>query len=217
MQYREKGFTLNLENILLIIVGINAVAYLLQWLIPGFTNMFLLDSSVVWNEPWRFLTSMFLHSMNDPFHIIFNMMWVFFMGSMLIARIGNRRFLAIYLISGILAGILYSFTGERALGASGAVMGIIGVCIILIPKQIIYINFLPVPLWLAGIAFVVIDTLGIFLPNNVANTAHLAGLAVGLIYGIYLRMQKKKATNKISIKHHIEAEDMEEYMRSGRI
>ncbi|MFT4303182.1 MAG: rhomboid family intramembrane serine protease [Candidatus Woesearchaeota archaeon] len=217
MQYKEKGLTINLENIILIIVAINAIAYIIQLTIPGFTEMFLLDSQRLYSEPWRLITHMFLHSTTNTFHIIFNMMWVFFMGSILIQRIGPKRFLAIYLISGLIAAIIASQFYARALGASGAVMGIIGVCIILVPKQIIYLNFIPVPLWLAGIAFILIDTLGIFIPNNVANIAHLAGLGCGLIYGVYLKTRKKKATNKIYMKHHIDEEDLEEYMRSGRI
>jgi uncharacterized protein len=201
-----------------IIIAINIAVYVLQLIFPyWFTDLFILDSSKLLIEPWRLLSSMFLHSPGDPWHIVFNMMWLFFLGPMLEARIGKKRFLLVYIGSGILAGIGAGFFYPRALGASGAIMGMIGTTIILIPRQIIYLNFMPVPLWLAGIVFTIVDSLGIFIPSNTGNIAHLIGLGVGLIYGLTLKSENKIVIKKFKKKSHLDDNDMEEYMRSGRL
>jgi membrane associated rhomboid family serine protease len=64
---------------------------------------------------------------------------------------------------------------------------------------------------------VIIEVIGIFVPSGIANAAHLAGLASGLIYGIYLKKQRKQFNRRISTKQHLDTDDIQEYMRSGRI
>jgi len=145
------------------------------------------------------------------------MLWLYFFGSLLESKIGQTRFMIVYFVSGLLASIGAAIFYPAALGASGAIMGIVGTTIILMPHQVIYINFIPVPLWIAGIAFAVMDTFGIFIPDGTGNIAHLIGLGLGLLYGIYLKTKKVKAVKRIKKKSHLDAGDMEEYMRSGRI
>jgi membrane associated rhomboid family serine protease len=76
------------------------------------------------------------------------------------------------------------------LGASGAIMGLIGITIILWPHSRIIMFPLPVqiPLWVAGLIFAAMDLLGAFTGvGGIGNIAHLAGMALGLGYGWTLR------------------------------
>ena len=63
--------------------------------------------------------------------------------------------------------------------------------------MIVWLNFMPVPMWLAAIIWALQDVLGVFLPDNIANLAHLGGLFFGLIYGFYIRPRgNKKGLNE---------------------
>ena len=87
-----------------------------------------------------------------------------------------------------MAGIGASFFYPAALGASGAIMGIAGMAIVLYPtKKILFYLVIPMPLWMLGLLYIAMDTFGIFFPSGTANIAHLIGLAIGLGYGFYLR------------------------------
>ncbi len=204
------------KNITIYLILANAAAYACQYLIPGFTELFILNSARVASEPWRLLTSMFLHG--SPTHILFNMFALYIFGPLLEQRIGWRKFALIYLISGLLAAVASVFFYSRALGASGAIMGVIGVLIILMPNlELLMFFFIPAPLWMAGIIYAAIDVFGIFVPSGVANIAHLVGMGAGLAAGMGLKGHKRKFDKKFSSKKHLDDDDIEEYLNSGRI
>lgn len=80
------------------LIVLNIVFFALQVIFPGFTNLFILESSDVFSRPWILLTSMFLHGgMN---HLLFNMYALFLFGPFLEQKIGAKRFLYLYLGSG---------------------------------------------------------------------------------------------------------------------
>lgn len=169
----------------LILVGINVFVFILQNFIPFINQNFILVSSEVWSKPWMLITSMFLHA--NIGHIMYNMLALALFGSILEGIIGSRKFLWIYLIGGIIAGIVATPFYTAALGASGAIFGILGVLTVLRPKMVIWLNFMPVPMWLAAVIWAIIDISGVFLPGNVANIAHLSGLFFGLVVGFSIR------------------------------
>jgi len=216
-----------MRNVVLKLLGINIVVFFLQIALGSwFTEAFLLDSAKLMIEPWRLVTSMFLHG--DVNHILFNMYGLFLFGSFLEPKIGSKRFLWVYLWSGVVAGLLGSFFYARALGASGALMGIIGLMIIVMPHlRLLFFFVIPMPLWVAGIVWVAIDTVGIFIPNGVANIAHLVGMAVGLGYGLYMKKKGKirsshvhvrsKPTYSHSSKIELSEDDINEYLRTGKL
>ena len=214
---RKQGIFQGSMRIAIVILLINVVVFLLQTVLgDGFTEQFILKSEDVMARPWILLTSMFLHA--GPSHIILNMWALFMFGPMLEERIGSRRFLALYLVSGLMSAFLSSFFYSRALGASGAIMGVIGVVIMLMPNlRILFYFFIPMPLWIAGIIIAVLDAMGIIFPAGVGNIAHLVGLAVGLGYGYLLRGKRQQFNRKFTSKKHLEEEDLDEYLRSGRI
>jgi len=205
------------RSVVLPLIGINILVFILQKTIgPGFTNAFLLHGGDLLVRPYTIITSMFLHGGFD--HILFNMYVLFIFGTLLEQRIGQKRFLIIYFLSGILAGIGSQFLYDAALGASGAIMGMMGVVIMIMPNlRVLFFFFIPMPLWIAGIVIALIDTIGIFLPNSIANLAHLIGMGTGLTYGFLLKKQKKKFHRKFSKKMELDSDDVDEYLRSGRI
>jgi membrane associated rhomboid family serine protease len=118
------------------LVGINVVLYLFQQFIPGFTAALWFApayvQSVGYFEPWRMITSMFLHG--SLWHILFNMYALYLFGSILERGLGRGRYLALYLISGFagsVAVLLLSPPLVPVVGASGAIFGLFGAFIVL--------------------------------------------------------------------------------------
>lgn len=206
-----------IRNAVIPLILLNVIIFILQIILGNnFTNSFILVSSDIFVRPWILLTSMFLHAGVN--HILFNMYALLIFGPILEQKIGTKRFLLIYLFSGVIAAFLSSFFYELALGASGAIMGVIGTLIILMPNLGLLLFFVvPMPLWIAGIVYAAIDLFGIFFPSGIGNIAHLVGMGCGLLYGLYLKKQTKKFYKKFTSKKHLEAEDIEEYLESGRI
>jgi uncharacterized protein len=202
---------------------INIGIFIVQ-LIAGdaFTNAFLLIPKDIFARPWILITHMFLHG--GFWHLFFNMYVLFMFGPLLEQKIGPKRFLTVYFLSGIIAGLGYSlvyliFRPEQgALGASGAIMGMLGALIMVMPDLKLLLFFIiPMPLWVAGIIIALIDFFGLFFPSDIANLAHLFGMAVGLLYGLSLRRRKKQAVKKFNAKTYLEDDDIEEYLKTGRI
>ena len=199
------------------IFALNIIVFLFQMILGnGFTDSFILISSELFMRPWILVTYMFLHG--GVYHLLLNMYVLIMFGALLEQRIGTKRFLLIYFGSGIIAALLSSLFYSRALGASGAIAGILGVLIILMPElRILFFFIIPMPLWIFGIVYTLIETFGIFVPSGIGHIAHLVGLGCGLSYGLYLRKEKKIYYNKFSNKKHLKSTDIEEYLRTGRI
>jgi len=150
---------------------------------------------------WQPFTYMFLHD-EKIFHILFNMISLWFFGSELEHRWGGRPFLQYYLMTGLGAALLYVFGvaiygiikgtvspvyGAPVIGASGAVFGILVAYGVLFGERVIYFfGVFPMKarffvLLLAGMEFVALMNVG---PSGsrVANLAHIGGMISGLIY-----------------------------------
>ena len=222
-----------IRRVVLPIIIITVIFFFLQVILgPIFTNSLLLEYSDIFSRPWILITHMFVHG--GLGHLFFNMYVLFMFGFLLEQKIGPKRFLLIYLGAGILAAIVTSlidpvlsplFTGApsvgRALGASGAIMGMLGVLIVLMPRLKLLLFFIiPMPLWMASLVIALIDVFGLFYQSGVGNLAHLVGLAVGLIYGLYLKKQGKRFTKRFTAKpsgNHMSDDEIEHYYRSGRL
>jgi len=168
------------------------IFFILQVVIPNFTENLLLNNQALKGQIWRFITAIFLHGSLQ--HLVLNLFALILFGLILEKFIGSYRFLFIFLISGIIANIISVFFYPSSLGASGAIFGVIGTLTIIKPLMTVWAFSLPMPLFLAAIFWAIADILGIFYPQGIGNFAHLSGLALGLILGLYLRMKhfKKK-------------------------
>jgi len=144
---------------------------------------------------WTFATSMFMHA--NFTHIFVNMISLMFIGSFVEKLIGRKRFLWLYLGSGLFAGIFFvllaailgSDLNVYAVGASGAIFGLGGLLAILTPRLPVLVFFIiPMPMWLAMIfLFGILYLLSFSLGIPIGNAAHFGGLIVGVAYGLYLK------------------------------
>lgn len=108
-------------------IVLNVLIYLLQWIIPGFTNQLVLAPALAGYEPWRLITSAFAHSTSSFLHLAMNMYGIYIFGTMLEPRMGRLRFIWLYLLSafgGSLGVLLLSNPLSATLGASGALAGL---------------------------------------------------------------------------------------------
>lgn len=183
------------------LTGIIFIIFLIQLIFKNFTSLFLLTSEGFF-QPWRFLTAIFLHG--SLTHILFNSFALLFFGSILEKFIGGKRFLIVFFITGILANLISVNFYSSSLGASGAIFGIIGTLVIIRPTLTVWAFGLPMPMFVAGIIWTVGDFIGLFVPSNVGNIAHLSGMFFGLVFGfLYRKKRMKKTKSKIIIDEKI--------------
>jgi len=164
--------------------------------IPGFTEMFVLNSSkALGGEIWRFISSIFLHS--GIIHLIYNLFALLFFGGLLEKLIGSKRFLILFFVSGIVANLVSVWFYLSSLGASGAIYGILGALIVLKPMMMVWAFGLIMPMFIAGILWVIGGVIGIFIPSNTGHIAHLSGIGVGIVLGLFLLIYRKKKNEEI--------------------
>jgi membrane associated rhomboid family serine protease len=185
------------------LIGINVIFALLTLFAPDwiYSNFSLLPEAIT-QQPWTIVTSMFLHAdlYRDSGHLLFNMIALFFFGLYLERLVGEREFLKIYFLGGIFAGLAYLFTSfvfnvprpdVPAVGASGAIFAVMGALVILRPKLLIFVYFVPMPLYIYAILYSLwalaqmAGTAGAL--DGVAHNAHLGGLIIGLYFGLRLK------------------------------
>jgi len=214
IQKRRKLFNFNI-NILLIIINVGL--FILFSLLGFFSSpncettvcnyIALKPSNITTNFYfWTFLTSMFMHA--GFFHLFVNMFSMLFLGNLVEKIIGKKRFISFYLLSGLFAGILFVlvslfFPSENvyAVGASGAIFGLIGLLMVLTPNLPVYMMFIPIPIkmkYAAPAMLLILWLISILGDVPVGNTAHLGGFILGLIYGFYLKKKYKNKTKYLS-------------------
>jgi membrane associated rhomboid family serine protease len=169
------------------LVGICVIVYIFQSAYPVLTDNFVLASADVAAMPWTLVTAIFLHG--SLMHLGYNMISLMLFGSILETIIGSRKFLVVFFASGILANIVSTQFYTASLGASGAIFGVMGVLTALRPRLVVWATGVPMPLAIAAGFWLLLDLLGVFYPSNVANMAHITGLAFGLGIGMTLLKQ----------------------------
>lgn len=147
--------------------------------------------SILKGERYRMFTSAFLHV--DITHLLFNMLTFYFFAPVVIAYVGTWFFLIIYFGSLLFGNILsLSFHKEnynyRAVGASGAVTGIIYSAIMFRPDSNLYLFFaIPIPAYLFGIGYLLYSIYGMKAKNdNIGHTAHFGGAIAGYVITLIL-------------------------------
>jgi len=162
----------------------------------GFVKLFAFTPALAWQQPWTFVTAAFLHA--GIMHLFFNMFALLMFGPLLEFKLGSNKFLGLYLAGGILGNIGYMLTAADpsipGLGASGAIYTILGAMAVFEPNMIVFVGFLPLPMYLAGVFWFVTEFAFLGAGDFIARGAHLAGLALGVAYAFYY---KKKLEGKI--------------------
>jgi uncharacterized protein len=171
------------------------IVFILQQFIPGFTESLYL-SSMAFARPWQFITAMFLHA--SLMHLFYNLFALFLFGIILEKLIGSEKFLGLFIFGGIFANFISFFWYPNALGASGAIMTIIGTLAILKPMMAVWGFGMILPMFFLAVIWVVGSIMGIFGfgDQNAGHLAHLSGVFIGILYGMYLRLTKKNEKEK---------------------
>ncbi len=164
-------------------IAICVASFVAQQVVPGWTSRWAFAPFIGEQEPWRFLTSAFLHSTSGVFHILFNMIALWMVGPYLEGLLGRARFAALYLLSAVggSVGVLLLASPESlswysgVVGASGAVFGLFGAVLVVLRR-----------LGRDARGILVILALNVvigFVVPQIAWQAHLGGLAVGAALG----------------------------------
>jgi membrane associated rhomboid family serine protease len=152
--------------------------------------------TILQGQVWRLVTSAFCHDRYWIWHIVLNMLLLYWFGTRLESMYGSREFLLFYLAAAVASSLAYVglafYTGSHAsaIGASGAVMGVMALYAIFYPfETVLLFWFLPVPIWLLLSAYVIFDLHPVLLAlsgtpvyTGVAHAGHLGGLAFGWLY-----------------------------------
>jgi len=167
-----------------------------NWLaVPAdFSNLIL--------KPWTIFTYMFLHV--DFFHILFNMLWLYWFGVLFLSYFDEKKLLSLYLTGGLAGAALYILAFNIfpafsevlpvsfALGASASVIAIVIAVSVHAPDHTIHLLFLgPVKLKYIALVTIAIDILSIASSNAGGHIAHLGGA----LYGYLFVQQYKKGKN----------------------
>ncbi|WP_309397164.1 rhomboid family intramembrane serine protease [Cerasicoccus maritimus] len=156
----------------------------------------LSTDDVLHGQVWRLLTYGFCHDRLSVFHILFNMLFLWWFGKTLERMYGGREFCLFYLVAIILAGVAFVlldlWTGSRvpSVGASGGVMAVMMLYAMHFPYEKIRIWFLfPIAIRWVVLAYVIFDLHPVLLAiagdqnfSGVAHAAHVGGLAFGYAY-----------------------------------
>jgi membrane associated rhomboid family serine protease len=169
------------------LLGIMALVYALQWLTGGFvTQLLLYWPPITAIEPWRMVTTMFVHSTSSIFHILFNGYSLYILGTLVERLVGRGRFLSLFLLSGLggSVAVLWLSPSAAVVGASGAIFGLCGALFVIqrsfggANTQLLIVLALNL-------------VLGFVVPG-VSWQAHIGGLLVGaLVAWIFVRTRGK--------------------------
>ncbi len=176
-----------MNPILIVIIALNAlISY------KGFNDLFFFRKyefhvgSIRAGEQIRMVSSGFLHA--DIGHLAFNMLTLYFFAPVVMGHLGTFSFVLIYFGSLIFGSLLTMFFHKndynyRAVGASGAVTGVLYSAILLQPNMMLGIFFvIPIPAYLFGILYLLYSIYGMKAKNdNIGHTAHFGGAMGGYL------------------------------------
>ncbi|WP_456461836.1 rhomboid family intramembrane serine protease [Reichenbachiella sp.] len=146
-------------------------------------------------RPWTLITYAFAHSLHSIFHILFNMLVLYWFGKLIVEYLGNQKLINLYVLGALAGGLLYLFVynfvpfyAENSnfhgmVGASAAVYAITVAAATLVPNYTFFLLFFgPVKIkYIAGF-YIIISFLGSVGGNAGGNVAHLGGALMGFVY-----------------------------------
>lgn len=188
--------------------GINAAVFILLKLLgieghASWLAVALPSSFQGWlARPWTLLTYMVAHT--DFLHLLFNVLWLFWFGMMLLATIDRMRLLTLYIGGGLGGGICYLFAGTAAhpgvlLGASASVLAMMAATGILLPNLRLHIFFIGdvkmkwVVIFMVWLAFL---GAGGGTAGAGGFAAHAGGILFGVVAGLYMRRKGEECRRK---------------------
>jgi len=132
-------------------------------------------------EYYRIITAFFIHA--NVIHLLFNMYALYVLGTIVEAYYGKKTLLALYFIAGICGNIASLIIPVYSLGSSAAIFGLLGLLVMYEKKRYGKLGSI------AAMLVVVLVLSNMIAPGQVNNLAHLAGVAVGLLYGRFVKVK----------------------------
>ncbi len=180
-------------------VGIDLSIFLAAWgdtglILSIYETFGLVPSSFLAGAVWQPITSMFLHSPSFHFHLLINMIGIWSFGTFLEKNIGSVHYIWLYFVSGLSGALLVVIgpflfgsmeaTVRPTVGASGALMGLLGSMAVFHPRSSLLVFFFPVKARTAAIALGIGSLLlAIFDSNSaISHLGHLGGVLGGVLY-----------------------------------
>jgi membrane associated rhomboid family serine protease len=187
MRFRDPR-SINLTPIW-VLIALNLLIFVALFIRPELVDSLGVSRSTISTQPWTIVSAMFTHQ--EVFHILFNMLALYFYGMYVLALVGEVKFFIVYFLGGLVGNLLFILMAPNysmAIGASGAVFALGGVLVMLVPRLKVMIFPIPaaIDLW---IAIAIIGVLS--LSPGVAWQAHLGGLLTGLAAGYIFKLQSK--------------------------
>jgi membrane associated rhomboid family serine protease len=177
------------------IIALNVALWLVDLLVQGRLSDLMAVHVDTLTKPWlwwQFLSAGFAHSPDNIQHILMNMLGLFFLGPSVEEVYGRKEFLRLYLAMVVLASVVWNvanviFTPEApgALGASGAITGVMILYALNFPHNKLLLFFvIPIPAWFVGVFVVGSNILGMMGQGDpmTAYSMHLTGAAFALLY-----------------------------------
>jgi membrane associated rhomboid family serine protease len=173
------------------LIAINVAVFVADVFATGNLSDWMAASGTTLTEPWKLwqlVTYGFAHSNTHAFHIVGNMLGLFFFGREMERVYGPKEFLRFYLVAMVLGGLVFAAralgTGGHVVGASGAVAATVILFVFHYPKRtVLLMFFLPVPAWVLGVLLIGNDVLGsIGDGQQIAFDVHLVGAAFAITY-----------------------------------
>ncbi len=184
------------RSIVTTLIIINVAVHFLANIAPGMGKWIygfgaMQAGAVLHGQLWRLVTAQYLHDPNWLMHLLFNMIGLHFLGRPLERMWSPRKFFVVYTLCGLCGNLFYTFLGAAgtiglnmpAVGASGSVLGLLGIVAVLFPNaQILLFFVIPMKIRTAAVLLGVIAFWTILQRgrNYGGEACHLAGLAFGV-------------------------------------
>ena len=196
--YLNLGLFLAVQIVRIVLVLSNAYD-----LFPGFLNYLAVPANleVLARRPWTLITYMFLHE--GFIHILFNLLWLYWFGTVFVQELGLKKLLSTYLLGGLTGGILYVvfynvfpvFEGVRegsiALGASASVMAVVVATATYQPDRRMHLVLIgPIKIVYIALAMFILTSMVDFSVNTGGKIAHIGGALSGFLFAYYYRRGK---------------------------
>ncbi len=179
-----------------VLIGLNVILFIVTLIDRDVVLLLGFQPATFFSQPWTIVSNLFIHG--GFWHIIANMITLYFFGSNLFKLVGENKFLAVYFIGGIVGNILFMLLAPslaRVVRASGAVFALGGALAVMRPKLRVLVIPIPapLPLWSVVIgAFVILIVVPSIAWQAIAWQAHLGGLIVGLIAGYFFKNSERR-------------------------
>ena len=204
------------KDIVFRLIIINVLIFLIISIIDVTFSLFSLPENIfnnIWNQlslsaipaevlhkPWTLLTYMFMHSTSNIFHILINMLMLYWFGKIFLVFLSEKKLLNIYIFGGLSGALIYLLAYQFVpmlrdnppmlgmVGASASVMAIMIATATLVPDYKIMLLLIgEVKLKYVALIFILIDLLSLKGGNSGGHFAHLGGVIYGFLYIRYIR------------------------------